>query len=175
MPLLGTYRGQALPYYGRLIIADPSLSGAQEVDFQQCVTDSEDAIIGASRWRVALKAAQDSLQIVVNLELWNSTPNTEAGEDWEGRRELTLEFPGGRLCVENISDGPIPLSPGDIEAIDLPQGPGMYRITASHRGRDQAAAAAQELWDADELEEGSEAEYAKLAGPEQYLLRIWPA
>lgn len=175
MPLIATYRGQALPFYGRLIIADPSLSGAEEPDFRQCVADSEDAIIGVSRWRVAVKAGQDSLQIAVNLELWDSMPNTEAGDDWEGRREVTVEFPGGRVRVENISDGPIPLSPGDVETAELPDGPGMYRVAAWHRGRDQASTAAQDLWDADELEDGSEAEYAKLAGLEQYLLRIWPA
>ena len=175
MQLVGTYRGEALPYYGRLIIADPSLSGSEEADFGQCVADSEAAIIGGSRWRVSVKAGQDTLAIAVIIELWDTTPDTSPGAGWEGRRDFTIEFPAGQLAVENISAGPTPLSPGDIEHVSLPAGAGPYQVTAWHRGRDRAAAKRQEIWDADEASEDIESEHAQLAGLEEYLLRFSPA
>ncbi|GIF16972.1 hypothetical protein [Actinoplanes teichomyceticus] len=170
-----TYHGQALPYYGRLIVADPAVSGSEEGDLGRCVADSEQAIIGGSRWRVAVKAGQDTVAIAINLELWDTAPDTEVDGDWQRCRELTVQFPDGRLGVENISAGPIPLSPGDVEGVTLPGGAGAYHVTAWHRGRDRAAAAVQQLGDADEAEKDIESEYARLAGLEEYLLRIWPA
>ena len=175
MPLVRTYRAQALPYYGRLFIADPSVPGADETDLGQCVADSEEAVIGGSPRRVAVKAGQDTLAIAVTLELWDTAPDTGVGSGWAGPRELTVEFPGGRLGVEDLSAGPVPLSPGDVEQVALPGGPGTYRVTAWHRGRDRAAAVVAELWDADEGPADIEAEYARLAGLEEYLLRVRPA
>jgi hypothetical protein len=175
MALVGAYRAQALPLYGRLIVVDPSVSGSEDADFGRSVTDSEESIIGGSRWRVAVKAGQDTVAIAVDVELWDAPPDTEVNGDWDDGREFTVEFPGGQLIVENISAGPVPLRPGDVERLILPGGAGAYHVAAWYRGRDHTAAAVQELWDADEVADDIESEYARLAGLEEYLLRIWPA
>ena len=175
MPLVGEYRGQALPYHGHLIVADPSASGSEEADLLRCLADAEESILGGSRRRVAVKAGQDTLAIAVTVELWDAMPDAGVDAGWEGCRELTVEFPGGRLRVENTSAGSVPLAPGTADTVALPGGPGAYRVEAWHRGRERAAAKVQELWEAEEADEDIASGYARWAGLEEYLLRIWPA
>jgi hypothetical protein len=88
-------------------------------------------------------------------------------------RDLTVEFPQGALILENISSGPVPLEPGGVERITLPGGAGAYHVRGWYRGREQAAAAVAELWDADEVGEDVAAAFAEFDGLEEYLLQIW--
>ena len=37
MALVGTYRGQAVPLYGRLLVLDPSISGTEEPDLRRAL------------------------------------------------------------------------------------------------------------------------------------------
>jgi hypothetical protein len=55
MALVGTYRGRAVPLYGRLLVVDPSMSAVDEPDLARALEDADTAIVGGSRWRVAIK------------------------------------------------------------------------------------------------------------------------
>jgi hypothetical protein len=174
MALVGTYRGQAVPLYGRLLVVDPLMSGVDEPDLRRALDDADAAIIGGSRWRAAIKAGQDTAAISVAIQLWDAFPDDAPREDWVESRDLTVEFPQGALILENISSGAVPLEPGGVERVTLPGGAGAYHVRAWHSGREQAAAAVLELWEADEVGEDIAAAYAQLAGIEKYLLQIWP-
>jgi hypothetical protein len=174
MPLVGTYEAQALPLRGKLVVVDPSLSGQEEDDFRECMADADEHAIGGSRWRLGIKPAQDTVEIIVRIEVWDTTADGETDANWSDPREIIVEFPNGQLIVENISAGPISLRPHGIEKLELLSGAGIYRITVRHRGRDTAAAAVQALWDADEVGDDIAEEYARLAGIEMYLLQIQP-
>ena len=174
MALVGTYRGQAVPLYGRLLVLDPSISGTEEPDLRRALEDADVAIVGGGRWQIAIKAGQDTAAIAVTIQLWDTPPDHAPGNDWEGPRPLTIESPQGALILENISSGPIPLEPRGVERVALPGGAGVYHVQAWHRGREQAATAVTGLWEADEVDEDVAAAFARLAGIEQYLLQIWP-
>jgi hypothetical protein len=174
MTLVGTYRGQAVPLYGRLLVLDPSMAGKDEPDLRRALEDADVAIVGGGRWQIAINAGQDTAAITVTIQLWDALPDHPPGNDWEGPRALTIESPQGALILENISSGPIPLEPNGAERITLPGGAGVYHVQAWHSGREQAATAITELWDADEVDEYIAAAFTTLAGIEQYLLQIWP-
>jgi hypothetical protein len=119
------------------------------------------------------QAGQDTAAIGVTIQLWDAPPDDVPGEGWARTRELTVELPQGARILEDISSGPVPLEPGGIERITLPGGAGAYHVRACHSGREQAAAAVAQLWEADQAGEDIAAVYAGLAGLERYLLQIW--
>ena len=171
MALVGTYRCQARPLYGCLLIEDPSVLNREEPDFHQALRDAYEAIIGASPLRVAIKAGQEAVAIAVGIQVWDAAPGEAPAGVWEGQRVLRVGFPRGALIVESIAAGPIPLQPTGSERLTLPAGPGAYFVKAWHRGRERAAAAVHELG----RDQAGPARYAELAGVEEYLLQIWPA
>ncbi|WP_341720402.1 hypothetical protein QQG74_12225 [Micromonospora sp. FIMYZ51] len=90
---------------------------------------------------------------------------------WHWEEEATMELATGRLVV--AADPSFPL---DLPTVDLPAGPGRYRVALGHQGRtrlQQEAARVEAETQAATADE-THAGWLSLDGIEEYLIRFWP-
>ncbi|GAA2836271.1 hypothetical protein [Crossiella cryophila] len=140
-------------------------------ELMPALDESHRRIVGADEGIIVVQCVESLIQVAVRVEVWPHTPRvTPADREWTGPVSLEFRSRQGVLAVRQhaMSDA--------IEQIELPHGPGAYRVDFWHAGRvemagQQADLAHQLGWlDATDWE----ALAARLAGTEGYLLRIWP-
>lgn len=137
-------------------------------------TGTRDISVPGSRWLginpgyVLVDTAQDGFGVDLRIELWDGPPPAPpAGHELS--QTITLDFPTGRLCVDQIHRGWV------ADVLQIP--PGRYRVRLTAWDRDRVRCLYEEIgnradWEADDPEFA--ALCAGAFGRERYLAQFWP-
>jgi hypothetical protein len=154
-----SYEFRFIPDYRLITLRDREIDAVPQAD--RAIDQAAQDIAASAEYEIFISCAQDLLPVTTRVEVW-SQPPAPPGASWIGPIELTLLCPVGEIYLGS------PTGP-DRGPIDLPAGPGAYLLHVSHRGRDEATAAAR-----DPLSRGLREGPPGGAGDlEQYLIQIW--
>jgi hypothetical protein len=174
MPRTATFRLQQLAMYSAFVFRDPAMD-AEDPDDEQARVTARESIIGASKHRAYLRAAQRAVGVRVDIELWDSAAPDAVTERWDVRHEAALTCPTGALLVENITAGPVPLEPGGDTIMCLPGGAIDVRLRVYARDRDTADEVDRVYEETVAVPfEETAARLRQLDGRERYLVQVWP-
>ncbi len=175
MSIAAEYSTDVLALYSTFVIGDPYCDAAEDGADQARAT-ARTAVIAATRYHAYLGTAQQATKVRLHLRIWNTEPRHSAepqtNVSWQDPQLVTIEFPEAQLIVDNVAAGPVDFSPGRVERIDLPGGPGVFAVRVAVRGRDDI-----DRLIVDALSVDSDAETTRrleaLGGHEQYLIDVW--
>ncbi len=175
MSIAAEYSTDVLALYSTFIIGDPYCD-APEDGADQARATARTAVIAATRYHAYLGTAQQATKVRLHLRIWNTEPRhiteSQTNESWQDPRLVTIEFPEGKLIVENVAAGPVDLGHGHVERINLPGGPGAFAVRVAARGRDDINRLIVDALSADSDAETTR-QLEALGGHEQYLIDVW--
>lgn len=165
---VGVFEGFVRPDYRCFVVRDAEAYGDPAL---QALEASSGRVAGSHRECLVVQCVDDRVHPYLRVEVFTDQP-PPSPSPWRHGPVLPVEVPSGALTVDQGTVGPWP----QLTAGPLPAGPGRYRVSVDHQGRDElwplvveASERTQDTSPADTREA-----FARLAGTERYLLRIWP-
>ncbi|MER7008218.1 hypothetical protein ABT297_34940 [Dactylosporangium sp. NPDC000555] len=150
------------PTYRLFALHDPECDDSSnfEVSTIAAINDT----VGWAYGMVSISTVLDIVNTTVHVEVWDADPGPAiSAADLE--REAELDFPSGRYCIDKATNDQ------DRLGIDLPHGPGMYRVHIT--GQRAEARDRRDRVYAHMNQVPLDVAAPEIEGLETYLLRLW--
>ncbi len=133
------------------------------------ITEAQRHIAASTGYGVYIETVQNLIDVRVDVEVWDGTPDENPPGDWAGPMTFELDCPTGELLVGDDMGSA-------VDGINPPSGPGRYAVAVFSQGRTLITQAERDVLHALRAPDGQDRVTdlrTRHEGLERYLLRLW--